>query len=241
MHILAIDTSQKTVSAAILADDVVLADIFVNNGRHHSENLLPAMEQTFRLAGMQPHEMDLFAVTIGPGSFTGLRIGAATIKGLALAAGKPVVGVSTLDALALNAVHAGKQMICAMLDAQRNQIYTALYRLEVGTAMERVSEEQVIDVDRWLNGLNKDILFLGDGAVKYHQQIHARFFSSGCIAQGRQNHISAVAVAVLARDQFQRGGRMDLLKFAPRYLRPSEAEARVRQETSDVDKPWELR
>jgi tRNA threonylcarbamoyladenosine biosynthesis protein TsaB len=174
--------------------------------------------------------MDLFAVTIGPGSFTGLRIGAATIKGLALATGKPVVGVSTLDALALNAVHAGKQMICPMLDAQKNQIYTALYRPKVGTATERVSEEQVIDVDRWLNGLDKDILFLGDGAVKYHLQIHARFLSSGRIAEGRQNHVSAVAVAVLAQDQFQRGERLDLLKFTPRYLRPSEAEARVRQE-----------
>lgn len=237
MRILAIDTSQKTVSVAILADGVVLADIFVNSGRHHSEMLLPAMEQTFRFAGLNPGEMDLFAVTIGPGSFTGLRIGAATIKGLALATGKPVVGVSTLEALARNAAHTEKQMICPMLDAQKNQIYTALYRPMVGPAMERVREEQVIDVDKWLSGLDDDILFLGDGAVNYHQQIQARFLSSVSIAQGRQNHVSAAAVAVLAEDQFQRGERLNLLNFTPRYLRPSEAEARVQRETSDIDKP----
>ena len=237
MHILAIDTSQKTVGIAILADNVVLADIYINSGRHHSDTLLPAMEKTFRLAGLQLNDMDLFAVTLGPGSFTGLRIGAATIKGLALATGKPVVGISTLDALAYGAVHTGKQMICPMLDAQKNQIYTALYRPNVGTGMERVREEQVIDVDRWLSRLDKDTFFLGDGAMKYHQRISMRFLSSSCIAEGRQNHVSAAAVAVLAQDQFQRGEQLELLKFTPRYLRPSEAEARDRHETSNIDKP----
>jgi tRNA threonylcarbamoyladenosine biosynthesis protein TsaB len=237
MRIFAIDTSQKTVSVAILVDTIILADIFINSGRHHSEILMPLTEQAFRLAGMQPHEIDLFAVTIGPGSFTGLRIGAAAIKGLILATGKPVVGVSTLDALAHGAVHAGKHMICPMLDAQKNQIYTTLYRSAVGMAMEKIGEEHVIDVDRWLNGLPEDIYFLGDGAVKYHRQIQAHFLSANCIAEGRQNHVSAVDVGVLAQDQYQHGDTLDLLKFTPRYLRPSEAEVRARQETSHIDKP----
>jgi tRNA threonylcarbamoyladenosine biosynthesis protein TsaB len=242
MKILAIDTSQKTVSVAVVADEMLRADIFIKNGRHHSEILMPAVEQALRLAGLQPDEMDFFAVTIGPGSFTGLRIGAATIKGLALSTGKPVVGVSTLDALALNAVLVGRQMICCpMLDAQKNQIYTALYRPDTGPSLKRVTVEQVVDVDQWLEDLKGDIFFLGDGAVKYAQRIHARYASAACIAEGHQNHVRAAAAAVLARDQFLQGQRLDLLTFTPCYLRSSEAERSVRQKTSGIDKPQEFR
>jgi tRNA threonylcarbamoyladenosine biosynthesis protein TsaB len=241
MKILAIDTSQKTVSIAILADDVFRADIFINSGRHHSEILLPAIEQVLCLAGLRPDEMNLFAVTIGPGSFTGLRIGAATIKGLALSTGKPVVGVSTLDALSLNAAGARQRLICPMLDAQKNQVYTALYSATNGVGMEKVREEQIIDVDAWLQELEGDILFLGDGAVKYSQGINTYFASTACIAQGRQNHVQAATVAVLARDKFQRGEQLDLLKFTPCYLRTPEAEVRIRQKTSGIDKHQEFR
>ncbi|MFH1079425.1 MAG: tRNA (adenosine(37)-N6)-threonylcarbamoyltransferase complex dimerization subunit type 1 TsaB [Pseudomonadota bacterium] len=237
MKILAIDTSQKTVSIAVVADDMLRAEIFVKNGRHHSEILMPAVEQALRLAGLQPDEMDFFAVTVGPGSFTGLRIGAATIKGLALSTGKPVVGVSTLDALAFNAALAGRQMVCPMLDAQKNQIYSALYRSDAGLTVRRITAEQVVDVDQWLKELKGDIFFLGDGAVKYAQRIHTRYASAACIAEGHQNHVRASAAAVLARDQFLQGQRLDLLTFAPCYLRFSEAERSLRQKTSEIDKP----
>jgi tRNA threonylcarbamoyladenosine biosynthesis protein TsaB len=241
MKILAMDTSQKTVSVAVVAGEKLRADIFIKNGRHHSEILMPAVEHVLRLAGFQPDEMDYFAVTIGPGSFTGLRIGAATVKGLALSTGKPVIGVSTLDALALNAALVGQQMICPMLDAQKNQIYTALYCPDAGQVVKRITAEQVIDVDRWLNELKGDIFFLGDGAVKYSQRIHARYASSACMADGHQNHVWAAAVAVLAQDQFLQGQRLDLLTFTPCYLRSSEAERSVRQKTSEIDKPQEFR
>lgn len=241
MKILAIDTSQKTASIAILEDGTIRADIFIDNGRHHSEILLPAIEEVFHLAGMEPDEMNYFAVTIGPGSFTGLRIGATTIKGLALSTGKPVVGVSTLDALALNATPFGKRMICPMLDAQKNQVYTALYSPTEGTVMEKIREERIVDVDNWLRELGANILFLGDGAVKYSPLIHSRFSSSACIAEGHQNHVKAAGVAVLARDKFNRGELLDLLTFTPSYLRPSEAEARLHRKTSDIDKPLEFR
>jgi tRNA threonylcarbamoyladenosine biosynthesis protein TsaB len=236
VKILAIDTSQKTVSTALLSDNVIRADIFVDNGRHHSEILLPAIEEVFRLAGMEPDEVDLFAVTIGPGSFTGLRIGAATIKGLALSTGKPVVGVSTLDVLAHNATPVGKRMICPMLDAQKNQVYTALYSSTESTGMEKIREERIVDVDNWLQELEANILFLGDGAVKYSPLIHRCFSSAACVAEGHQNHVNAAAVAVLARDKFERGEQLDLLTFTPYYLRPPEAEARILRKTSDIDK-----
>ncbi|MBA4397011.1 MAG: tRNA (adenosine(37)-N6)-threonylcarbamoyltransferase complex dimerization subunit type 1 TsaB [Syntrophus sp. (in: bacteria)] len=241
MKILAVDASQKTVSTALMANNVILAYIFVNSGRHHSEILLQAIEEVFRLAGLEPDEVDLFAVTIGPGSFTGLRIGAATIKGLALSTGKPVVGVSTLEALALNATPVGKRIICPMLDAQKNQVYTALYSPTEGTGMQKMREERIVDVDIWLEELEAGILFVGDGAVKYSPLIHRRFFSTALIAEGHQNHVNAAAAAVLAQDKFQQGQRLDLLTFTPCYLRSSEAERSIRQHTSDIDKPSEFR
>jgi len=236
MKILAIDASQKTVSIAITMDHRVVTDIFINNGRHHSEILMPAIEQAFRLAGLQCGEMDLFALTIGPGSFTGLRIGAATIKGIALSTGKPVVGVSTLDALAFNLVHAENRMICPMLDAQKNQIYTALYRIVSDTAVERIGKEEVVDVDRWLQSLDCDPLFLGDGALKYARRIQVHGSSACNLAEGHHHFVRAPAVAVLASRRFDKGEQLDLLRFTPQYLRPSEAEIRVHLETSNIDK-----
>jgi tRNA threonylcarbamoyladenosine biosynthesis protein TsaB len=241
MKILAIDTSQKTVSVAVVVDDMLRADIFIHNGRHHSEILLPAVEQVFHLAGLQPDEIDFFAVTIGPGSFTGLRIGAATIKGLALSTGKPVVGISTLEVLALNAPLVGQQAICPMLDAQKNQIYTTLFRPDAGTVMKRITAEQAVDVDRWLKELKGNIFFLGDGAVKHAERIHSLHASAACIAEGHGNHVRAAAAAVLARDQFLQGQWLDLLTFTPCYLRSSEAERSIRQRTSEIDKLQEFR
>lgn len=218
MKILAIDTSRKTLSAAVVADDGQRAEVFIDNGRHHSEMLLPAIEQAFHLARLQPGEVDFFALTIGPGSFTGLRIGAATIKGLALSADKPVVGVSTLDALALNAVCDSRMFICPMLDAKKNQIYTALYRPGAGRAI-RITAERIVDVEQWIEELKGDVFFLGDGALNHAERIRARDASAACMAEGRQNHVRAAAVATLAQHEFQQGRRLDLLTFAPRYLR----------------------
>jgi tRNA threonylcarbamoyladenosine biosynthesis protein TsaB len=235
MNILAIDTSQKSVSVAILEDDAVRADLFINSGLHHSEILLPVIEQACRMAGLTVDGMDLFALTIGPGAFTGLRIGATTIKGLVLATGKPVVGVSTLDALAFNLVHTQRR-VCPMLDAQKNQIYTALYRPASDGLLERIIAEQVIDVDLWMAGIHDPALFLGDGAVKYRERIHAHYADSAAVAAADLNHVKASSVALLARDRFHRGEQLNLLTFTPQYLRPSEAEVRGNQETSQIDK-----
>jgi tRNA threonylcarbamoyladenosine biosynthesis protein TsaB len=242
LKILAIDTSQKTISTAILAENIIRADIFIDNGRHHSEILLPAIEEVFHLAGLKPDDMDLFALTMGPGSFTGLRIGAATMKGFVLSTGKPVVGVSTLDVLALNSSPVGMRMICPMLDAQKNQVYTALYSPTEGIGMEKIREERISDVDNWLQeiedsclSMEANIFFLGDGAVKYRPSILRRFSSAVCIAEGHQNCVQASAMAVLAQDRFTRGESLDLLTFTPCYLRPPEAEVRMRRKTSEIE------
>jgi tRNA threonylcarbamoyladenosine biosynthesis protein TsaB len=224
VNVLAIDTSQKTVGIAITDGSMVLAEFFIENGRHHSEILLPAIDEAFRLAGMNPIDMDLFALTIGPGSFTGLRIAATTIKGLAWSTGRPAVGVSTLHALAIGAVRCGRSLICPMLDAQKNQVYTALYATGEKASIVRVADERVVDVDEWLQSSEGDLYFIGDGARKYAGRITARFPGSGRIAEGRPCHIHAVNVATLAIEKFQRGETLDLLRFAPCYLRPSSAE-----------------
>ena len=138
MNILAMDTSQKTVSVALLADETILVDTFINRGINHSAVLLPAIEKACQMAGLTVDGVDLFALTIGPGSFTGLRIGASTVKGLALATGKPVVGISTLEALAQNG-KSSTRLICPLLDAQKNQVYTAYYRVNADGWVERTT------------------------------------------------------------------------------------------------------
>jgi len=135
MITLAIDTSAGTTSVALLEDDSILAELFVNSGRNHAETLLPAIEKLLTSVVIKAEQkmpfsgIDLFAFTIGPGSFTGLRVGASTVKGLAFVLQKPVVGVCTLDALVLNVsdLPLKKVTICPVLDAGRGEVYTALY------------------------------------------------------------------------------------------------------------------
>ena len=118
MLTLAIDTSSESASIALLRDDDILSEIFINLDVNHSVVLLPALHHLMRLSRLEPNEIDLFACTIGPGSFTGLRVGASTVKGLALALGRPIAGVSTLEALAFN-ITGHEIPVCPMLDAKK--------------------------------------------------------------------------------------------------------------------------
>ncbi len=122
MLTLAIECATKSIGLALLNEEEVCAEFYLNLGRHHTEILLPALDKLFLLTGHAPEEVDLLACTVGPGSFTGLRIGVSTVKGLALAMARPVVGVSTLEALAVNAIPS-RGLICPMLDARKNQVY----------------------------------------------------------------------------------------------------------------------
>ncbi|MGZ3647646.1 MAG: tRNA (adenosine(37)-N6)-threonylcarbamoyltransferase complex dimerization subunit type 1 TsaB, partial [Syntrophales bacterium] len=166
MLTLAIDTSTKSASIALLRDSDILSESFFNLDVNHSLVLLPALEHLLRLSNIQAGGIDLFACTMGPGSFTGLRVGASTIKGLALATGKPIAGVSTLEALAFNIV-SPEISICPMLDAKKDQVYTALYRTDRNYSLERIEGERVTDVRRFLQCIDEDVIFVGDGAAKY--------------------------------------------------------------------------
>ncbi|OPY11142.1 MAG: tRNA threonylcarbamoyladenosine biosynthesis protein TsaB [Syntrophus sp. PtaB.Bin001] len=231
---LAIDTSAKTVGVALLENEDVLVEKYLNLGTNSSILLMPAVEDVFRISGFSMEQVDLMVCTIGPGSFTGLRIGIGTIKGLAMALGKPIVGVSTLDALAFNGVHAD-MLICPMMDAQRGQIYTALYSSDSCYFLKRIGDERVVDVDAFLAPLHDDILFLGDGAIKYRDRIKKTLTDKSFFAAPHLHTVRASVVGLLGLKKHARGEFLDLLTFTPHYIRLSEAEAKLLQRNTELD------
>jgi tRNA threonylcarbamoyladenosine biosynthesis protein TsaB len=225
MITLAIDTATKTAGVALLRDETILVEYFFNLTVNHSETVLPAVHQGLALAGIGVDGVDLFALTVGPGSFTGLRIGASTVKGLALTTGKPVVGISTLEALAYNAVdYPG--LICPMLDARKGEVYAALYRRNEEGFLDAVREEQATTPGQFLPGIDGQVLFLGDGLAEYGDFIRRSFCERAHFAPPNRQAVRASSVALIGRRMHGRGERLDLVSFVPRYLRRSEAEVR---------------
>lgn len=228
MLTLAIETATKTAGIAILKEEEVLAELYVDLGRHHAEVLLPALDHLFLLAGLTPGEIDLFACTVGPGSFTGVRIGVSTIKGLALATGKPVVGASTLEILAMNAALC-PNLICPLLDARKGQVYAGFFRMGGDGLSEAVAPERLSDVETLLQGLeDEDIVFLGDGAVRYAKLIGETLPGGSVPVDGRLHSLRASAVGLAGLRRYRSGDCVDLLTLAPKYLRLSEAETKYR-------------
>ena len=202
------------------------AEFYLNLGRHHTEILLPALDKLFLLTDHAPEEVDLLACTVGPGSFTGLRIGVSTVKGLALAMEKPVVGVSTLEALAVNAIPS-HGLICPMLDARKNQVYTSLYRMGPDGLPEATIPEKLIDVAEFLHGLDQgEIVFLGDGAIRYEKLIGETLKNRAVLCGRSQQRLLASAVGLIGLHRYRKGSVLDTRTFAPNYLRSSEAETK---------------
>ncbi|HEX7535135.1 MAG TPA: tRNA (adenosine(37)-N6)-threonylcarbamoyltransferase complex dimerization subunit type 1 TsaB [Syntrophales bacterium] len=225
MLILAIDTSTKSASVALLRDSDILSEIFFNLDVNHSLVLLPALDHLLRLSNIQAGEIDLFACTMGPGSFTGLRVGASTIKGLALATGKPIAGVSTLEALAFNIISPGI-LVCPMLDAKKDQVYTALYRTGRNYTLERIESERVTDVRGFLRRVDEEVIFVGDGAAKYAGLISEMLPGKSYFASVWHQHVRAAVVGFLGKKKYSEGDILDSVTFAPAYVRASEAETK---------------
>jgi tRNA threonylcarbamoyladenosine biosynthesis protein TsaB len=227
MLTLAIDCATQTIGIALLDNREVCAELSLKLGRHHAEVLLPALGQVCELAGLAPGKVDLLACTIGPGSFTGLRIGVSTVKGLALGLQKPVVGVSTLEALAMNGI-AGAGLVCPLLDARKNQVYTGFYRRGPVGLPEREGPERLTDLERLLKEIPPgEIVFLGDGAMRHEQRLTQAFGSRAVLPGLHRQRILASAVGLIGRHRYSQGERLNTLTFAPRYLRLSEAETRL--------------
>ena len=171
MRILGIESSSLVASAAVVENEVTLAEYTVNYKKTHSQTLLPMIDEMMRLLDMEPSAVDAIAVSGGPGSFTGLRIGSATAKGLGLALKKPLIHVPTLDAMAYG-LFGASGLICPMMDARRQQVYTGIYRFE--ERFEIVMEQSalaVADLAERLNALGERVIFLGDGVPVYEKQL----------------------------------------------------------------------
>ena len=165
MKILAVDSSSITASVALVEGEKVISEFFMNAGLTHSQTLAPMIDSVLKNANVDPSEIDLYAVTDGPGSFTGLRIAASTVKAMALAMNKPCVGVSSLEALAYNFCDF-EGLVCPCMDARRNQVYTALFRAK-DKKIVRIIEDSADTIEnlvRKLNEYDEKIEFVGDGS-----------------------------------------------------------------------------
>ena len=221
MLTLAFDTSFKTAAVALFQDDTILYDVVINTGLNHSEMLLPAIEAACRQLKLKIDDIDLFACTLGPGSFTGLRVGVSTMKGLLLATEKPAVGVSSLAALALN-VTGNAALIYSVMDAGRGQVYTACYSYKNKGSLHQVSLETVIDPREIMLDYERDGVLVGEGAIKYRDLFQEKE-GKVKIAESTQQYIRASAVGILGRENFFRNELLDPATFVPVYLRAADA------------------
>lgn len=229
MRILGIESSSLVASAAVVENEVTLAEYTVNYKKTHSQTLLPMIDEMMRLLDMEPSAVDAIAVSGGPGSFTGLRIGSATAKGLGLALKKPLIHVPTLDAMAYG-LFGASGLICPMMDARRQQVYTGIYRFE--ERFEIVMEQSalaVADLAERLNALGERVIFLGDGVPVYEKQLAETLTVPYCFAPAHVNRQRAASVAVLGAVYFAEGKTETAAEHKPDYLRKSQAE-REREE-----------
>lgn len=231
MKILALDSSAIVASIALCEDDRLLGEITLNNGNTHSETLLPSVEFLLKRFSLSPDGIDAFAVSKGPGSFTGVRIGAATVKGLAFGTEKPCIGVSTLEALAYN-LAGFDGLICAVMNARRKQVYTALFRSENGS-ITRLSPDEAIAIsllDERLQAYGEPIRLVGDG----YDITEALLTHPIIPTPHRLRHQSAYSVAQVALQHLGSDADFSDTALAPSYLRLSQAE-RERAERLGID------
>ena len=220
MKILAIDSSGLTASCAIVEDETVLAEYTVSYKKTHSETLMPMINEICSMTATDIADIDAVAVAKGPGSFTGLRIGSATAKGLGLALEKPLIPVGTVEGLAFNAWnHPG--LICPIMDARREQVYTGIYRFENGELTE-VYPQCAIAVEELLGILNEmegPVLFLGDGCPVYEKQIASGIRIGYAFAPAHMNRQRAASLGVLAMQYYRKGIFESADAHRPEYIR----------------------
>ena len=235
MKILAFDSSGMTATVAYLQDEVLVCEYTVNYKKTHSQTLLPMLDEIVQTLGLDLETIDAIAVSKGPGSFTGLRIGSATVKGLALALNKPVIPVSTLDALAFNLCgHQG--LVCPIMDASRHQVYTGIYRFE-GLDLKTIGEPSAMGIEELIGVLDKigePTVFLGDGVPVYRDNIDCAMQTAHTFAPPHLAMQRAGSVASLGAVLASQGVMQTADEHVPEYLRVSQAEReraeRIRRE-----------
>jgi len=225
VKILALETATIAGSVAIVDDGYgLLSEVRVNLKVAHAERLMPSIQWILGASRIAIGEIDAFAVSIGPGSFTGLRIGLSTVKGLSYAAKKPVVPVPTLDALARTLPFC-PHTICPLLDARKNQVYAALYSWDSG-GCRKIMDEAAVEPAKLLENIRGPVVFLGEGAKLYRRLIMETLGSSAFFAPESRMSPMASSVAEIAIEKIARGESADPAGLTPLYIRKSEAELR---------------
>lgn len=251
MKIMALDSSGLAASVAIVEDGSLVAEYTTQYKKTHSQTLLPMLEEIKEMIELDLNTVDAIAIAAGPGSFTGLRIGSATAKGLGLALNIPIIPVPTVDALAYN-LYGANAVICPIMDARRSQVYTGLYEFvavdskEIGTEMAqmdhkmelKVIKEQCavpfIEIAGVINDLGKNVVFLGDGVPVFCEQMKELIRVPYYFAAAGQSCQKATSVAELGEILYKKGCYESAAEHAPEYLRMSQAEREKKERDEEV-------
>lgn len=230
MKILGLDSSGIVASVAVVEDDILVAEYTVNYKKTHSQTLLPMLDEIAKMTELDLNTIDAIAVAAGPGSFTGLRIGSATAKGLGLALKKPLIAVPTVEGLAYN-LYDTDGLICPIMDARRRQVYTGIYRFEEHRLVT-VEDQMAVPMEEMIRKLNEyqqPVTFLGDGVPVFADMIAGKLNVPYSFAPAHVNKQRAAAVAALGLIYYKEGRTQTAMEHIPDYLRVSQAE-REREE-----------
>ncbi len=229
MKILGLDSSGLVASVALVENGILLGEYTTDYKKTHSQTLLPMLDELKKMIELDLNTVDAIAISAGPGSFTGLRIGAATAKGLGLALNKPLVEVPTLEGLAWN-LWGSERIVCPMMDARRNQVYSAVYEFVPegeGYALKEVLSQEARDIRELLDALNelgREVIFLGDGVAVYQAIIRENCKVQFAFAPAGQNRQRGANIAALGGVYFAQGKTVTAAEHQPEYLRKSQAE-----------------
>lgn len=232
MRILALDSSGLVASVAVVEkdqmDEQLIAEYTVNYKKTHSQTLLPMLDEVAKMTELDLNTIDAIAVSGGPGSFTGLRIGSATAKGLGLALNKPLIHIPTLEGLAYNLCGMENAIICPIMDARRGQVYTGIYRFE-GKKLVVLEDQMAVKIEELgekLQAYDEEIIFLGDGVPVFKVALVEKIMAGKKIsfAPAHVNRQRAGSVATLAFQYYEDGKIETAAEHQPDYLRVSQAE-----------------
>lgn len=231
MKILALDSSGLVASVAVIENDNLIAEYTMNYKKTHSQTLVPMLDEIRNMIELDMQTIDAIAVAAGPGSFTGLRIGSATAKGLGLALNKPLISVPTVDGLAYN-LYGSDKVICPLMDARRNQVYTGLYefvRISEKNIfeMKHIVEQCAVDIQEIadkINELGREVIFLGDGVAVFAEKLADIISVPYSFAPACCNRQRAACVATLGQAYYEKDMVQLAAEHAPDYLRLSQAE-----------------
>ena len=224
MRVLALDTSSNVATVAVMEDGKLLGESILNHKKTHSQKIMVMIEELLNDLELTVQDIDLFAAANGPGSFTGLRIGVATIKALAHSVNKPVAGVSTLAGLAYNLPYA-EHIIVPIMDARRNQVYTASYIWDED-GFKELSSDEAMSIEECVKNCGEllDIIFVGDGVEAHREYIVSKLGERAHFAPAAVLMQRASSIAALALEKAKKGETMNYAELTPFYLRKSQAE-----------------